>query len=119
MFIRFVMQGKKEFVVDEIQAKEILASPQQLIPVLGILSGEWTGETLNKAHIVCTERDREAERDFESKKWRLEQRHKYLQELKDVPEEKRAEFEAERKKTAQDYKTMIAYLSKKMAITKA
>lgn len=119
MFIRFVMQGKKEFVVDEIQAKEILASPQQLIPLLSILSGEWTGETLNKAHIICTERDREAEREFQGKKLMLEQRHKYLQELKEVPEDQRERFEAERKRVADDYKTMVGYLAKKMAIMKA
>lgn len=118
MFIRFVMSRGKEFSVDEIQAKEILSSPQQLIPIHSILKGEWTGETINKAHIVCTERDREAEKDFESKRWRLEQRNKFLQELKDVPEEKREEFEAERKRVAEDFKKMTAYLAKKMSIQK-
>lgn len=118
MFIRFIMSTKKEFVVDAIQAREILSSPQQLIPIYSVFNGDWNGETINKAHIVCTERDREAEKDFASKALRIEQRNKYLQELKDVPEEKRAEFEAERKRYAEEYKNIIKHLAKDKALSK-
>lgn len=114
-FIRFIMSRGKEMVVDEFQAREILASPQQLIP-LNTMAGEWTGETINKAHIVCTERDREAEKEFEGKKLMIEQRKKYLEELKDIPPEKRAEYEEAVKRNRQEFETIVKYLTSKMTL---
>lgn len=114
-FIRFVMSGRKEFTVDEYQAMEILSSPQQLIPIK-TMGGDWTGETVNKAHIVCTERDRDAEKEFESKRWRIEQRKLYLESLKEIKPEKLEDYKAEVKKNKEQYDEIVKYLTSKMSL---
>jgi len=55
------------------QAQKVLNSPQQIIQVLNE-EREWTGITINKAHIICTTEDFEAEKDEEivQEKFRLE-----------------------------------------------
>ncbi len=52
------------FTIPLEEAKELLESGEQLIPIKE--KGEWTGEIINKAHIVCTIRDIEKERDNSS-----------------------------------------------------
>ena len=57
------------------QAQKVLNSPQQIIQILGE-SGEWTGITINKAHIICTKEDFETEKDDQivSEEFRLPER---------------------------------------------
>lgn len=54
--IRFFLSNKKEFLFDDIAAQAILDSQDQLVKI--VKGGEWTGETLNKAHIIHTEVDK-------------------------------------------------------------
>lgn len=60
-FIQFTLSDKTKFTVTHIQADRILNSPQQIIQITNS-KGEWDGRTINKAHIVATDRDFEAER---------------------------------------------------------
>lgn len=62
-FIQITMSDRSKFTVTEIQADRILNSQQQIIQITNS-KGEWTGQTINKAHIVATERDFEAERQY-------------------------------------------------------
>jgi len=82
-FIKFIMSQKGlEFTVSEETAEEILTSPQQLVPVKD-LNGNWTGETINKAHIIATERDR-----FEEKDWWQKNTQKLEEPKKKTKEDK-------------------------------
>lgn len=73
-YINFIMSSKDVISIDEEQAMRILASPQQLIVIKGA-DGQWTGETINKAHIVDTQRDFDREnneaREENSKRLKL------------------------------------------------
>ena len=60
-FIKFTLSDGSKFTVTEIQADRILHSNQQIIQITNA-KGEWDGRTINKAHIVATDRDFEAER---------------------------------------------------------
>jgi len=55
-YIRFIMTNKQDFVLPEDQAKKVIESDQQLIMIHN-KKGEWTGDTINKAYLVCTEYD--------------------------------------------------------------
>lgn len=109
------MSGRKEITVDEFQAMEILSSPQQLIPIK-TMGGDWTGETINKAHIVCTERDRDEEKDFESKCWRIEQRKLFLESVKDVSPEKLENYKKEVESNKKKYEEIVQYIASKMSL---
>jgi hypothetical protein len=54
--IRFEMSNRTSFTLPRDKAEAIMASPQQLIRVTDE-NGEWTGEVINKAHIVDTKPD--------------------------------------------------------------
>ena len=62
-FIKFTMSDGPHFTLPEAIAQRILDSAQQMIKVTD-QNGKWTGQTINKAHIISTDRDRDAERDF-------------------------------------------------------
>lgn len=83
-FTRFVMSDGPAFTLPEEQAYQVLTSENQLAMIKG-KDGKWTGKTINKAHIVSTEPDRDAERE-----WRRDHMPK-LQEPKEVitPEQQR------------------------------
>ena len=117
MFIKFVMTGKnKDFTIDEFQAKEILSSPQQLIPVKD-WHGNWTGETINKAFITCTERDRDAERTYHDEVQRLEERKKYLTAVPEQTDpEKQQKLIEERKKNEVELAARLKHLTKSMSL---
>ena len=70
--IKFVMAKGENIILPYEQAQKILNSHQQIIQVLDD-NGEWTGTTINKAHIICTKEDFEAEKDKQviSKEFRL------------------------------------------------
>ena len=91
-YIQFTLSQGIKITVDEEQAKEILKSTQQLIPI--VKNGEWTGETINKAHIVATRRDYEEERSYyrEQESMAQRQKEKEAQEAYDrlSPKEKEA-----------------------------
>ena len=109
-YIQFTLSQGIKITVDEEQAKDILKSTQQLIPI--VKNGEWTGETINKAHIVATKRDYEEERNYyreeESKAQREEERKAKEAYEKLSPEEKEAiriNEEESRKKMRELYKS--------------
>lgn len=57
------MSDGPHFVLQEDLAMRIIDSAQQMIKVTD-REGKWTGQTINKAHIISTDRDRDAERDW-------------------------------------------------------
>ena len=56
-YIKFVLSKGSDVVVTEAEAKEILKAEAQLIPIRDE-NGQWTGETINKSHIIKTEIDK-------------------------------------------------------------
>jgi len=60
-FIKFTMSDKSVWSFPEKEAKKILTDPRQLYPIKEA-DGQWHGRTLNKAHIVDTDFDYEAQR---------------------------------------------------------
>ncbi len=65
-FVKFVMSRGSDKTVDYDQAMRILASQQQII-VIRDPYGNITPNSLNKAHIVGTEQDFDAEREWAKK----------------------------------------------------
>lgn len=55
-YIKFTMSKGDEITVSFEKAERLLASPDQLVKITDE-NGEWTGEVLNKAHIVSSKRD--------------------------------------------------------------
>ena len=53
------MSNKAEYLFEEDVAEAILESDQQLIKILDE-DGKWSGETMNKAHIINTKVDYDA-----------------------------------------------------------
>ena len=84
--IKFVMAKGENIILPYEQAQKILNSHQQIIQVLDD-NGEWTGTTINKAHIICTKEDFEAEKDKQviSKEFRLPQAGDSTVDEKDKP----------------------------------
>ena len=65
-FVCFYMRNKElNFTLPMWQAEKVLDSQQQLITIEE--NGEWTGITVNKADVMMTMPDREAEKD-----WKIE-----------------------------------------------
>lgn len=62
-FIKFIMSQGPAFTLPEEQADRIFKSGGQIMNITDS-KGKWTGQTINKAHIVSTVRDFEAERDW-------------------------------------------------------
>lgn len=60
-YVKFIMSKGDPITVDEAQALRILNSQNQLLMVLDE-NGQWTRKTINKAHIVDTVPDVEADR---------------------------------------------------------
>jgi len=56
-YIKFVMISRDSFTLPRDQAERIMESPGQFFKVTDPDTGEWTGETINKAHIVDTKPD--------------------------------------------------------------
>lgn len=103
VFIKFVLTNG-EITVDEEQARNILRSEEQLIPIHNE-DGVWTYETINKAFIIRTCKDSEKMRwwNVEQEKLRQEKEVKEAEEAfnKLTPEQKKAikdKEEEERKK---------------------
>jgi hypothetical protein len=59
-FIRFTLSKGDPFILPFLQAERLLDGEGQLVKITND-AGEWTGQTINKAHIVCTDRDTEEE----------------------------------------------------------
>jgi hypothetical protein len=68
--VKFVMSKGDPITVDEPQALRILNSPQQLLMVMD-KNGQWTRKTINKAHIVDTLPDLEADRAYNERQARF------------------------------------------------
>jgi hypothetical protein len=62
MFIKFILSKGDPITLPFEKAETVLTSQQQIVMITDE-SGKWTGQTINKAHIVVTMRDREAEKD--------------------------------------------------------
>lgn len=62
-YIKFTLSNKQEFTVTIEQAKEILQSSQQLVPIKE--NNKWDGRVINKAFVISTCWDREYENDIE------------------------------------------------------
>ena len=97
IFVKFVMTNGF-ITVDEEQAKAILRSENQLVPIKD-LKGQWTYETLNKAYIIRTQLDYEKIREWNNEKRRQEEKRKIAEEnarlLAMSPEERKALEEKE------------------------
>jgi hypothetical protein len=93
-FIKFVLRNKSEWTFPEEEAKKILASSQQLYPVKES-DGQWHGRTINKADIIETTFDYDAERRWNEEhipkldlpKISEEQRKKNIEKLTQMKEE--------------------------------
>lgn len=62
MKIKFIMAKGENITLSYEQAQKVLNSSIQIIKILDE-EGNWTGITINKAHIICTKKDIEAERN--------------------------------------------------------
>jgi hypothetical protein len=106
-FIKFTMSDKSVWSFPEDEAKAILMDPKQLFPIKEP-DGKWHGRTINKAHIVDTDFDHEAQR-----KWQEEQKERTIK--LDVP---RKLTEEQRKSNIAKLKKMREELIRKKIITK-
>lgn len=61
-FIKITMSRGTHFVLEKNKVEALLAGESQLVKIHDE-DGEWTGDTLNKAHIVSTEIDHNATRE--------------------------------------------------------
>ncbi len=62
-FVKIKMRDRTSITLSIEEAEEVLKSEKQLI-MLHDEDGNWTGQSINKAEIVGTERDRDEERQF-------------------------------------------------------
>lgn len=90
IFVKFILTNG-EISVDEQQAKDILKSEAQLIPIRGE-NGAWTYETINKAFIIRTVKDHEKMRW-----WRVEQEKIKAEELAKQEEQRLLNMSPEEK----------------------
>ena len=58
-YIKFTISRGEPFSLPMEQAEQVLNSPNQLV-MLKDKDGKWSGQTINKAHIICTDLDIEA-----------------------------------------------------------
>lgn len=61
-FVKITLRNKKVFTLPADQAEQVLDSSESLIKISE--GGKWNGLTINKADIVATEPDHEAEREW-------------------------------------------------------
>ena len=61
-YIKFVMAKGENITLPYEKAQQVLSSPQQVVRILDE-NGNWTGTTINKAHIICTKEDLERLKD--------------------------------------------------------
>lgn len=61
--IKFYMSKGDDISLPEDKALKIINSEGQLIKITDDKNGEWTGQSINKAHIVSTVVDREATKE--------------------------------------------------------
>jgi hypothetical protein len=66
-FIRFTLRDGSKYTFEFDKGMKILQSPQQLVMV-SEEDGGWDGFSINKADVVKTERDYDAEKLYNSKK---------------------------------------------------
>jgi len=117
IFIKFILTNG-DITVDEAQAKAILKSEQQLIPIRDE-SGGWTYETLNKAFIVRTVMDKEAMRTYNLKKQAekaIAESEEEKKRLLAMSPEERAKLEQEEKERKEKITLMFADLKRGMEI---
>lgn len=69
-FIRLVMSNKQEFVLPFEKAQAVINSPSQIVMIRD-KEGELTGEIINKAFLICAERDYEYENKQKAEKKHL------------------------------------------------
>ena len=83
-FIKFILSTKKQWTFPEELAKKIILDQRQIYPIIED-DGKFHGRTINKAHIVETDFDYEAE-----KRWIAEQAKKSIKlEIPPISEEQR------------------------------
>lgn len=117
IFIKFVLTNG-EISVDEEQAKSILKSEAQLIPIRDE-KGAWTYETINKAFIIRTVKDHEKMRWWrvEQEKIKAEETAKLEeQRLLNMPPEERERLKKEEEESRIKMREMFADLSGKFKI---
>lgn len=118
IFVKFILTNGV-ITVDEQQAKNILNSKDQLIPIKN-LDGEWTYETINKAFIIRTQLDFEKIKDWseKEKKLKLEIEAKAENErLLAMPPEEREKIEKKSEDARARISEMLFGVRKKMTIT--
>lgn len=64
-FVKIIMRDKTTYTLTFEKAQMVLESPQQIVMLKDDESGEWSGEALNKADIMRTDRDFDAEREYQ------------------------------------------------------
>jgi len=106
-FIKFILSTKKQWTFPEEEAKKIIMSEKQIYPIIES-DGKFHGRTINKAHIVETDFDLEAE-----KRWNDEK-------IANTPKLGQGEriTEAQRKKNLKRLEEMRKELIKKKVIKK-
>lgn len=62
-FVKFEMSNGEKISLPFDKAEAVLNSTSQLVQITGE-DGKWSGKTINKAHIVITDRDKDKERDW-------------------------------------------------------
>lgn len=120
IFIKFILTNG-EISVDEEQAKAILKSEAQLIPIRDE-AGAWTHETINKAFIVRTIKDTDRIRHWYSEQKRKEDyriAEDERQRLANLSPEERAKIEEEEKERRAKTAKMFEDLRNKMHIKPA
>ena len=66
-FVKLTLSKGDPFTLPYDQALKLLNSSEQII-LLQDENGGWSGQTINKAHIICTDRDLEAEASWRNEK---------------------------------------------------
>lgn len=90
-FIKIKMRDKTSITLPIEQAEQVLTSTQQII-MLYDEEGKWTGESLNKAEIVGTQRDYDQERIFNHRLPELPSGEKDVVEISKLLKDYRPEF---------------------------
>lgn len=65
-FIKFTLANAEPFSLPYDKAVQVMDSSQQLV-MLSDDKGDWSGQTINKAFIICTDRDVEEEASWGNK----------------------------------------------------
>ena len=60
-YVKFTMSSGEPITLQADKAERLINDPKQLLMIYDD-NGQWTGKTINKAHIVSTDRDIEKER---------------------------------------------------------